>query len=757
VQELTSLQRAQDELWAQLRGEVDPDRRMSLLSEFGDNRAEIERLTEALGASGRAVDDGPVAYRVQLVDQDSAEPEVTGDGPLTFDDAGDLVPSPGLASSHAAHLDLDRDQREMEVETVLRANADHEDGDDHDDLGQVGVEDAPATLGRAADRPVPPPPPTRSRPPAPQSRPPAMTSQHPVITKSRTVQQRARANDSSPRPDGSRRILLLFGGLGVGLAMAWLLLARTSDDPSTSVASEVADGAADDSPAAPATDVALGELVVGLRNMGLDGVLAERRGDTIHLIGTVPTGSDRDAAAAFAATIVPDTQIDTTELLIAALTTPSAIANPGRAATYQAELDRVVASTPIIFDVDQTALSELHSRILNSVGSIINAYPEFRVTIVGFADGTGSDESNRAVSLARAESVEAYLVGLGIPAERFEIAARGEDTASGSDALANLERRVEFEIIAPASAEQAPGAAPPIRVAIIGPSARNDLAFTQSMVDAVEAIAAERGNVDIAVTDSTFVPDEAAAAVRGYADDGYDLVIAHGSQFGSLLLEIAPQYPEVAFAWGTASDTFGLPNVYAYDAAAHEGGYVLGAMSTLLSSTGVVGVIGPIEVGDAQLYVDGFNAGARLSKPDATVLVTYTGSFSDLTLSAEAAQSHVGGGADVLTGSAQMVVGAVSVAQENGALWFGTQANQASLAPSLVVASQVYHWEVILRQIVADVDAGTLGGRNYTANLANGGLVIEYNPGYPLPDDVRSRADQVIAGIVAGTVEVPVG
>ena len=34
---------------------------------------------------------------------------------------------------------------------------------------------------------------------------------------------------------------------------------------------------------------------------------------------------------------------------------------------------------------------------------------------------------------------------------------------------------------------------------------------------------------------------------RGYADDGYDLIIGHGFEFGSPLLEIAPDYPKIKF------------------------------------------------------------------------------------------------------------------------------------------------------------------------------------------------------------------
>jgi basic membrane protein A len=150
--------------------------------------------------------------------------------------------------------------------------------------------------------------------------------------------------------------------------------------------------------------------------------------------------------------------------------------------------------------------------------------------------------------------------------------------------------------------------------------------------------------------------------------------------------------------------------------------------------------------------VDGFVAGALSTNPSAEVPVLYTGSFSDVALAAEAAQAHIDAGADVLTGTAQMVVGAVGVASENDALWFGTQSNQAELAPDLVVASQVYQWEVVLRQIIAGIEQGELGGESYTIDLANGGIAIEYNPAYPLAEDIRSVADDTIAGLIANTI-----
>jgi basic membrane lipoprotein Med (substrate-binding protein (PBP1-ABC) superfamily) len=297
----------------------------------------------------------------------------------------------------------------------------------------------------------------------------------------------------------------------------------------------------------------------------------------------------------------------------------------------------------------------------------------------------------------------------------------------------------------------------PFRVAVVMPSAINDLAFSQSMFDALDAIQSDMGadNFEFDYSDNLFVVDDAAAALRDYASQGFDLVIAHGSQYGSSLLEIAPDFPETSFAWGTTVDTFvdqGVNNVYAYEARSEQGGYVNGVIAASLSETGVLGVVGPIETGDAKLYIDGFVAGAEATNPDVQVNVNYIGSFSDVALASEAAQTHINAGADALTGSAQMVVGAVGVAEENEALWFGTQSSQTTLASDIVVANQVYDWTVILNDIISQVKAGNLGGEAFALTLGNGGLVMDYNPDYDLPAEVKALADETVAGIVDGSI-----
>lgn len=322
-------------------------------------------------------------------------------------------------------------------------------------------------------------------------------------------------------------------------------------------------------------------------------------------------------------------------------------------------------------------------------------------------------------------------------------------------------------IILLAACAQTPAAQPtaatakPFRVAVVAPSAVNDLAFTQSMVDALKQVQSEMGasNFEYVVSDNMFVVGDAAAAIRDYATKGYDLVIAHGSQYGASLADIAPDFPNTAFAWGTAVNTYkdkGVNNIFAYTVASDEGGYVEGAMAAKLSKSKVVAGLGPIPAGDGLLTIKGFEAGAKATDPNVKVQTAFTNSFSDVALMSQAAQTQIASGADVLTGTSQSVVGAISVAKEKNALWFGNQSSQTSLAPEIVVANQVYDWTGALKDMIAKTKSGTRGGEVYTMTLKNGGLKIEFNPAFNLPADVKDLAEKTIAGLKDGSIKTGV-
>ncbi|MCC6802693.1 MAG: BMP family protein [Anaerolineae bacterium] len=299
----------------------------------------------------------------------------------------------------------------------------------------------------------------------------------------------------------------------------------------------------------------------------------------------------------------------------------------------------------------------------------------------------------------------------------------------------------------------------PFKVAMVFPSTITDLSWSQAMYEAFVSIQEEMGGesaLEIAYTENMFDVTAAEQALRDYADDGYNLIIAHGTQYGSQMFSVAADYPETSFAWGTATDTGeeeGLSNVFAYEAAAEEGAYVEGVMAAMMSETGIIGIIGPIPAGDALFYDNGFTQGVLATNPDAQVLIAYTGGFGMTTEATAIAQSQIAAGADVLTGSSQQVVGAIDAIANEGGYWFATQWDQSEQWPDTVVVSQVYDWKPSLQDMIDKIKSGTLGGTVYTLTLENEGQVFVYGQ-VEIPEDVKAAADAAIEGIISGDIVV---
>ena len=105
-----------------------------------------------------------------------------------------------------------------------------------------------------------------------------------------------------------------------------------------------------------------------------------------------------------------------------------------------------------------------------------------------------------------------------------------------------------------------------VKVALVIPSTIDDMAWSQAMYEGLKAVQADMGEdkMDVAVSERLWNAVDAGAAIREYALQGYQLIIAHGAQYQSLLNEIAPEFPKISFAYGTGFATES-PNIFAYD------------------------------------------------------------------------------------------------------------------------------------------------------------------------------------------------
>lgn len=300
-------------------------------------------------------------------------------------------------------------------------------------------------------------------------------------------------------------------------------------------------------------------------------------------------------------------------------------------------------------------------------------------------------------------------------------------------------------------------AAQKIRIGLVLPSTVDDMAWSQSMVEGLKAVQKRLGmdRVEVAISEKLGRAVDAGAATRQYASQGFDIVIAHGSQYQSVLPEIAKDFPKTTFAYGTGFQT--APNIFAYDPQAQDGGYVLGILAAKMTKSGVIGIVGPVEAGDAVKYNYGFQQGVAKTNPQVKVRIAYTGSFNEIVGAGELAKTHMTAGADILTGSSQQAVGAVrAVAEKPGKYWLSTDMDQSSIGPDTVLASQVYNWEKVVSNIIELRRKGTLGGQVLTLSFADGTLELNYNSKLvsKVPKDVRDAIEKAKKDITSGNLKV---
>ncbi|TKB23280.1 BMP family ABC transporter substrate-binding protein [Desulfopila sp. IMCC35006] len=281
-----------------------------------------------------------------------------------------------------------------------------------------------------------------------------------------------------------------------------------------------------------------------------------------------------------------------------------------------------------------------------------------------------------------------------------------------------------------------------IKVALVIPSTIDDLAWSQAMYEGLKAAQQELGadKLTFEVSERLWNAVDAGAAIRQYAMHGFNIIIAHGAQYQSLLTEIAPDFPKISFAYGTG---FATPekNIFAYDPHAQEGAYLLGILAGLTTKSNIIGIVGPVEAGDAIKYNKGFEQGVKSVNKDAQVRIAYTGSFGDLVAAAEIARTQIKAGADVLTGTSQQSVGAINiVAEQKGLYWLASDMDQKSIAPNTVLAAQAYTFKNVIMEIIDSRAKGVYGGKHLELSLANGGLQLVFN-------------DKIIGNIPAGAEE----
>lgn len=112
---------------------------------------------------------------------------------------------------------------------------------------------------------------------------------------------------------------------------------------------------------------------------------------------------------------------------------------------------QVTFDSGILFDFDSSNLRAEARTNLADLAESLTTYEGTRVLVVGHTDSRGTDSYNQSLSERRATAAKAYLMQLGIAADRIDAVGRGESepvATNETDAGRQENRRVEVAIFA---------------------------------------------------------------------------------------------------------------------------------------------------------------------------------------------------------------------------------------------------------------------------------------------------------------------
>ncbi len=280
------------------------------------------------------------------------------------------------------------------------------------------------------------------------------------------------------------------------------------------------------------------------------------------------------------------------------------------------------------------------------------------------------------------------------------------------------------------------------RVALLTPGPVSDQAWNRGAYDGLLAIRDSLGARISHIQTST--PAEFEENFRQYGAQGYDLVIGHGFEFQDAAMRVAPDYPNTVFVCTSGNST--APNLAGMNFAFEEASFQAGMIAGQLTRSGVIGAIGGNELPPVRASFVAFERGAKFLNPRVTVLVSYLGTWDDVSAGKEQALAQIARGADIIFQNADAAgLGIFTAAREKNVLTFGANANQNDIAPEHIIGSVAIDLPRALLTVAREVQTRTFTGTVYQFGLRAGIVNLVLNPRFEsrIPSDLHARVDSV--------------
>ena len=294
-----------------------------------------------------------------------------------------------------------------------------------------------------------------------------------------------------------------------------------------------------------------------------------------------------------------------------------------------------------------------------------------------------------------------------------------------------------------------------VKVALVLPGSANDKGWNQEAYDGLEKI--KDLGCETAYSENVQASDY-ETIFRGYADQGFNVVFGHGTEFEDAAEKVAEDYPDTIFCI-TSSDISQDPNVCSLQNLNNEQGFIAGVVAALATESKKVAAIGGMEIPSIQSYIMGFEQGVEYVDNGTEALTAYTGDFSDATKVKEQANAFIEQGADIVSQDADEAgLGLFEAIKDapDGVYAIGAVKDQYGECPGKVLTSATNQISDGMKVAIEDYIKEGLEAKCYKFGIKEGviGLADYHDCADVLTDDEKQFVTDTMDKIANGEIEV---
>ena len=279
-----------------------------------------------------------------------------------------------------------------------------------------------------------------------------------------------------------------------------------------------------------------------------------------------------------------------------------------------------------------------------------------------------------------------------------------------------------------------------------------------SRIHKAATAAQARGDIEYVFSEKVSNTDY-ERVMREYCEAGNQLIVGEAFAVEDAARSVAKDYPDRAFLIGSSfkPDAAANPNFAVFDNYIQDASYLTGIIAGAMTKSGKIGMVGGYPIPEVNRLMNAFMAGVKETRPDATFLVAFIGSWFDPPKAKETALAQIDAGADLLYAER---FGVSDAAKEKGVLAVGNVIDTQADYPETVVASALWHFEPTLDAAIANIKAGTFKADDYGVYsfMKNGGCSLAPLGTFDakVPAEIKAKVAEKEAAIKSGGFTVTI-